>query len=79
MRRAICFRQTDRVPVAPLLGAHAVAIAGLPYDVAAADPAAQADALLNAVELYRPDAVFTLMDLSAEPEALGAQDAPRVP
>ena len=82
MRRAICFRQTDRVPVAPLLGAHAVAIAGLPYDVAAADPAAQADALLNAVELYRPDAVFTLMDLSAEPEALGAQvavSADRIP
>jgi uroporphyrinogen decarboxylase len=73
MRRAIRFEHTDRVPVAPLLGAHAMALAGLPYDVASADPAAQARALLNAVELYRPDAVFTLMDLSAEPEALGAQ------
>jgi len=73
VRSAVRFQPTDRVPVAPLLGAHALALAGITYEVASADPSAQAHALLNAVELYRPDAVFTLMDLSAEPEALGAE------
>jgi MtaA/CmuA family methyltransferase len=73
IRRAIGFQPTDRVPVAPLLGAHAVALAKITYEAASADPTAQADALLQAAELYRPDAVFTLMDLSAEPEALGAE------
>jgi len=73
MRKAIRFEPTDRVPVAPLLGAHAAALAGITYEAASADPTAQADALLRAVELYRPDAIFTLMDLSAEPEALGAE------
>jgi uroporphyrinogen decarboxylase len=73
MRRAIRFQPTDRVPVAPLLGAHAVALAALTYEAASADPVAQAHALLHAVELYRPDTVFTLMDLAAEPEALGAE------
>ena len=73
VRRAIRFEPTDRVPVAPMLGAHAVALAGITYEAASADPAAQAHALLRAVERYRPDAIFTLMDLSAEPEALGAE------
>jgi uroporphyrinogen decarboxylase len=75
VRSAVRFQPTDRVPVAPLLGAHALALAGITYEVASADPSAQAHALLNAVELYRPDAVFTLMDLSVEPEALGAEVA----
>jgi len=73
VRRAIRFEPTDRVPVAPMLGAHAAALAGITYEAASADPAAQAHALLRAVERYRPDAIFTLMDLSAEPEALGAE------
>ena len=73
MRGSICFEPTNRVPVAPLLGAHAVALAGITYEAASADPTAQAHALLRAVEMYRPDAIFTLMDLSAEPEALGAE------
>ena len=73
VRRAVRFQPTDRVPVAPLLGAHAAALAGITYEAASADPTAQAHALLRAVERYRPDAVFTLMDLSAEPEALGAE------
>jgi uroporphyrinogen decarboxylase len=62
----------DHTPVAPLLGAHAVARAGITYDVACQEASAQADALLRTVEAHQPDAVFTLMDLSAEPEALGA-------
>ncbi len=66
------FQATDRVPVAPMLGAHAVALADIPHERACREPAAQAEALLLAVETYRPDAIFTLMDLSAEPEALGA-------
>lgn len=73
IREAIRFQPTDRVPAAPLLGAHAVALATLTYEAASADPVAQAHALLHAVELYRADAVFTLMDLTAEPEALGAE------
>lgn len=75
VRRAIRFESTDRVPVAPLLGAHAVALAGITYEAASADPVAQAYALLRATELYRPDAIFTLMDLTAEPEALGTDVA----
>jgi uroporphyrinogen decarboxylase len=72
MQRAIAFETTDRVPVAPLLGAHAVARSGLTAESAGADPIAQSHALLQAVARYQPDAIFTLMDLSAEPEALGA-------
>jgi uroporphyrinogen decarboxylase len=72
IRAALRFEPPDRVPVAPLLGAHAVALAGLSHDQASRDAALQADALLAAVEAYQPDAVFTLMDLSVEPEALGA-------
>jgi len=72
IRRSVRFEPTDRVPVAPLLGAHAVALAGLPHERACQEATAQAEALLQAVETYQPDAIFTLMDLSAEPEALGA-------
>jgi uroporphyrinogen decarboxylase len=77
LRRAFAFEPTDRVPVAPLLGAHAVRLAGLPFARAHHDAAVQAEALLRAVETYHPDGVFTLMDLSAEPEALGAQVSSR--
>jgi len=72
IRRAVRFEPTDRVPVVPLLGAHAATLAGIPHQRACRDPAAQAEALLAAVHAYRPDAIFTLMDLTAEPEALGA-------
>jgi len=72
IRRAMLFDRVDHTPVAPLLGAHAVALAGLPYERACREAGVQAEALLHAVEAYRPDAIFTLMDLSAEPEALGA-------
>jgi uroporphyrinogen decarboxylase len=77
MRRAFTFEATDRVPVAPLLGAHAARLAGVPLARAHSDAAAQAEALLHAVETYRPDGIFTLMDLSAEPEALGAEVSSR--
>ncbi|KPJ48981.1 MAG: hypothetical protein AMJ38_04180, partial [Dehalococcoidia bacterium DG_22] len=73
IRRAARFDPTDSVPVAPLLGAHAVRLARIPFDLACQQPDLQADALLHAVEAYHPDAIFTLMDLSAEPEALGAE------
>ncbi|MBN1458847.1 MAG: hypothetical protein JXA57_04875 [Armatimonadetes bacterium] len=75
IQSAISFEPVDRVPVAPMLGAHAVALAGIAHERACSDAAAQADALLCAVETYEPDAVFTLMDLSAEPEAFGAEVA----
>jgi len=73
IQSAISFEPVDRVPVAPMLGAHAVALAGIDHERACRDAAAQAEALLRAVEIYEPDAVFTLMDLSAEPEAFGAE------
>jgi MtaA/CmuA family methyltransferase len=73
IQRAVRFQPADRVPVAPLLGAHAIALAAVPHDRACQDARAQAEALLHAVETYHPDGVFTLMDLSAEPEALGAE------
>lgn len=72
IRRALEFEKTHRVPVAPLLGAAAVAQAGVPHQRACRNAEVQAGALLQAVERYRPDGIFTLMDLSAEPEALGA-------
>ncbi len=66
------FQPVDRVPFAPLMGAHALALARVSHKQASRHARSQAHALLRAVELYRPDAVFTVMDLSAEPEALGA-------
>jgi len=72
IRSAIQFQPTDRSPVAPLLGAHAVAQAGIEPARACEDPVVQTEALLRAADIYQPDGIFTLMDLSAEPEALGA-------
>ena len=75
VRRALRFERVDHTPAAPLLGAHAVALAGLGHDRACRDAGVQSEALIRAVEVYRPDAIFTLLDLSAEPEALGAEAA----
>jgi uroporphyrinogen decarboxylase len=77
MRRAFAFEAADRVPAAPLLGAHAARLASIPLARAHADAAAQAEALLAAVDTYHPDGIFTVMDLSAEPEALGAEVSSR--
>lgn len=75
IRRTITAQQTDRVPVAPLFGAYSLTFTGTSIEAAYSTARIQADALLKTVEAHRSDAVFTLMDLSAEPEALGAEVA----
>lgn len=65
--------ETDRVPVAPLLGAVSARLAGIDVCDAYRDVALQTRAQAAAVDAFEPDLIFPFMDLTAEPEALGAR------
>jgi uroporphyrinogen decarboxylase len=73
LTRLLSGGRPNRTAVVPLIGAAAAPLAGLTPEEAFQDPQAQVEALAAAYELLRPDAVFPFMDLTAEPEALGAQ------
>lgn len=70
--RLLAGERTAEVPVVPLLGAAAAPLAGVPLLEAFTDPALQSQALVAAHDLLQPAALFPFMDLTAEPEALGA-------
>jgi len=72
INKTINFEKTDRIPVLPIFGAFAASFGGQNPEEMYSNAAAQADALLKTLERYKPDGIFNLMDLSAEPEALGA-------
>jgi uroporphyrinogen decarboxylase len=75
IQRTIAAIETDRTPSAPLFGAYALTAAGVEAELAYRNATVQAQALLHTAQTQKSDAVFTLMDLSAEPEALGAGTA----
>jgi uroporphyrinogen decarboxylase len=70
---AVRFQDLDRVPVVPQVFGHAARAAGLPLDRYLTDPAVLARCQAAAMEDYRADAVFALLDVNVETEALGSR------
>jgi uroporphyrinogen decarboxylase len=67
------FEPTDRVAVIPQIFGHAATIAGVPLVQYLTDAAVLAGCQLSALERYRHDAVFALLDVNVETEALGSR------
>jgi uroporphyrinogen decarboxylase len=70
---AVRFEPTDRVPVIPQIFGHAARIAGVSLDRYLSDAGALARCQLSALDRYRHDAVFALLDVNVETEALGSR------
>lgn len=66
------FGETDRVPVIPQVFGHAAMMQGVPLDAYVQDGDLIARCQADALDRYRYDAVFTVMDVSVEAEAMGA-------
>ena len=70
---AVRFEPSDRVPVIPQIFGHAARIAGVALDQYLTDAAVLARCQLAALDRYRGDAVFALLDVNVETEALGSR------
>lgn len=68
----INFQQADRVPVIPQIFGHAAAISNIDLGDYVRDGALIADSQLKALDKYKYDAVFALMDVYVETEAVGS-------
>lgn len=68
----IGFHETDRVPVIPQVFGHAAVIEGVPLDAYVQNGDLIARCQTRALERYGHDAVFTVMDVNVEAEAIGA-------
>ena len=67
------FEETDRVPVIPQVFGHAAVVSGVPLDAYVQDGDAIAAMPVKALERYGYDAVFTVMDVNVETEAVGSR------
>jgi uroporphyrinogen decarboxylase len=70
---AVRFEQSDQVAVIPQIFGHAARIAGVDLDQYLTDAVVLARCQLAALERYRGDAVFALLDVNVETEALGSR------
>jgi uroporphyrinogen decarboxylase len=70
--RTLRFERCDRAPVIAQLFGHAALVAGRTLDAYVSSAAVAAECQLAALAHYRHDAVFAVLDLAVEPEALGA-------
>lgn len=70
---AVRFEPSDQVAVIPQIFGHAARIAGVSLDQYLTDAAVLARCQLAALERYRGDAVFALLDVNVETEALGSR------
>ena len=68
----INFQDTDRVPVIAQVFGHAATLAGVAVDDYVRDGETLARCQLNALKQYGYDAVFSVMDVSVETEAVGS-------
>src|ERR1700690_171684 len=68
----IKFQDTDRVPVIAQVFGHAASLAGVSVDDYVRDGETLARCQLNALKQYGYDAVFSVMDVSVETEAVGS-------
>ena len=66
------FQDTDRVPVIAQVFGHAASLAGVAVDDYVRDGETLARCQLNALKQYGYDAVFSVMDVSVETEAVGS-------
>jgi uroporphyrinogen decarboxylase len=69
---AVNFQPTDRVPVMAQVFGHAAVLAGVKLGAYLRDGALLARCQLHALAYYDYDAVFALMDVGVESEALGS-------
>jgi uroporphyrinogen decarboxylase len=72
IRRTVRFEPCDRVPVIAQLFGHTALASGRSLDAYLSSGAVAADCQLAALAHYRHDAVFAVLDLTLEAEALGA-------
>jgi uroporphyrinogen decarboxylase len=68
----IRFQETDRVPVIAQVFGHAAGLTGVPLDDYVRDGETLARCQLKALHQYRYDAVFSVMDVNVETEAVGS-------
>lgn len=69
---AVTFHTPDRVPVIAQVFGHAATLADIPLEVYVRNGEVLADCQLQALEYYGYDAVFALMDVHVEAEAVGS-------
>ncbi len=69
---AIRFEEPDRLPVIAQVFGHAAAVSGVALDAYVQDGELIARCQMKALEKYGYDAVFTVMDVNVETEALGS-------
>jgi uroporphyrinogen decarboxylase len=69
----ISFKPADRVPVIAQIFGGAATLASIPVDQYVRDGNCLAECQLAALERYRHDAVFTVMDVNVENEAVGSK------
>jgi uroporphyrinogen decarboxylase len=72
IQAAVAFRTPDRTPVIPQVFGHAATLAGVALGDYVRDGALLAHCQLQALEYYDYDAVFALMDVNVETEAVGS-------
>lgn len=72
VRRTLAFQPCDRPPVIAQIFAHAAPVAGRSVDAYLSSAAVAAECQLAAHDHYGHDAVFAVLDLCLEAEALGA-------
>ncbi len=73
IKATIQFQKTDRVPVIAQVFGHASTFAGVNLREYISDGAVLARGQLRALEHYQYDAVFALMDVNVESEAVGSR------
>jgi len=66
------FHESDRVPVIPQVFGHAAALSDVPLDEYIQDGNTIARCQLSALDYYGYDAIFTVVDVNIETEALGS-------
>jgi uroporphyrinogen decarboxylase len=69
---AVAFEPTDRTPVIAQVFGHAAVLAGVPLRDYVCDGELLAHCQLQALEHYRYDAIFAVMDTCVETEAMGS-------
>jgi uroporphyrinogen decarboxylase len=69
---AVKFKETDRTPVIAQVFGHAAALTGISLDDYVRDGVTLADCQLKALKRYGYDAVFSVMDVNVETEAVGS-------
>jgi len=70
---AVNFQKIDKIPVFPQIFGHAAILNGIPLDQYIQNGELIADCQLNALKKYGHDAVFTVIDVNVETEALGSE------